>query len=608
MNGPPASHALPAALRRAGRQAKSLVMDLSSRPPPASLRIAVAQLNPVMGDVAGNLAKARAARADATAASADLVVFSELFISGYPPEDLVLKPAFQAACRQAAEALARDTADGGPAMIITTPWVEEGRVYNAVILCDAGLIQAVRTKVDLPNYSVFDEKRVFAPGPLPGPVNVRGVRIGLPICEDIWNDEVVETLSETGAEFFIVPNGSPYRESVYDERMSTIVARITESGLPLLYVNQVGGQDELVFDGASLAVNGDRTLAMQLPAFRETIAIVEATKAEGVWRFSGPVHAHATGDEANYEACVLGLRDYVEKNRFPGVVLGLSGGIDSALCAAIAADALGPDRVHCVMLPYRFTSEESLKDAFACAKAIGVRYDVVPISSAVEGLEASLSPLFKGTSRDITEENLQSRARGTILMSISNKFGAMVVTTGNKSEMSVGYATIYGDMNGGYNPIKDLYKTEVFRLSALRNRWKPPGALGPDGEVIPENIIVKPPSAELRDNQKDQDSLPPYDVLDAILESLVEKEASVASIVAAGYDLDTVKKVERLLAIAEYKRRQAAPGVKVTARNFGRDRRYPIVNRFRDTGEPVPEPDQSLVSPTAAPKLDVVDF
>jgi NAD+ synthase len=583
-------------------------MDLSSRPPPASLRIAVAQLNPIMGDVAGNLARARAARADAAAAAADLVVFSELFISGYPPEDLVLKPAFQAACRQAVEALARDTADGGPAVVITTPWVEEGRVYNAVVLCDAGLIQAVRTKVDLPNYSVFDEKRVFAPGPLPGPVNVRGVRIGLPICEDIWNDEVVETLSETGAEFFIVPNGSPYRESVYDERMSTIVARITESGLPMLYVNQVGGQDELVFDGASLAVNADRTLAMQLPAFREAIAIVEATKAEGVWRFSGPVHGHATGDEANYEACVLGLRDYVEKNRFPGVVLGLSGGIDSALCAAIAADALGPDRVHCVMLPYRFTSEESLKDAFACAKAIGVRYDVVPISSAVEGLEASLSPLFKGTSRDITEENLQSRARGTILMSISNKFGAMVVTTGNKSEMSVGYATIYGDMNGGYNPIKDLYKTEVFRLSALRNRWKPPGALGPDGEVIPENIIVKPPSAELRDNQKDQDSLPPYDVLDAILESLVEKEASVASIVAAGYDLDTVKKVERLLAIAEYKRRQAAPGVKVTARNFGRDRRYPIVNRFRDTGEPVPEPDQSLVSPTAAPKLDVVDF
>ncbi|QCI65508.1 NAD+ synthase [Phreatobacter stygius] len=576
--------------------------------PPSSLRIAIAQLNPVMGDVSGNLARARAARADAAARQADLLVFSELFLSGYPPEDLVLKPAFQAACRQAVEALARDTADGGPAMVVTTPWADAGKVYNAAIYCDAGLIQAVRYKVDLPNYSVFDEKRVFAPGPLPGPINVRGVRIGFPICEDIWSTEVAETLSETGAEFLVVPNGSPYRETVYDERMNTIVARITETGLPMLYINQIGGQDELVFDGASLAVNADHRLAMQLPAFVETLAFVEATKANGGWSFSGPIHPHAGGDEANYQACVLGLRDYVEKNRFPGVVLGLSGGIDSAICAAMAVDALGPDRVHCVMLPYIFTAEESLKDAFACARALGVRYDVVPIASAVEGLESALAPLFKGTSRDITEENLQSRARGTILMSISNKFGAMVVTTGNKSEMSVGYATIYGDMNGGYNPVKDLYKTEVFRLSALRNRWKPPGALGPDGEVIPVNIITKPPSAELRENQKDQDSLPPYDVLDAILERLVEKEASVAAIVAEGYDKDTVKKIERLLAIAEYKRRQAAPGVKVTARNFGRDRRYPIVNRFRDTGDPVPEPDLEVMSPSAAPRMDTVDF
>ena len=576
--------------------------------PLSSLRIAIAQLNPVMGDVAGNLAKARAARAEAVAGKADLLVFPELFISGYPPEDLVLKPAFQAACRQATEALARDTADGGPAVIVTTPWADGGNVYNAAVYCDGGLIQAVRYKVDLPNYSVFDEKRVFAPGPLPGPVNIRGVRIGVPICEDIWSPDVTETLSETGAELLVVPNGSPYRETVYDERMNTIIARVTETELPLLYLNQVGGQDELVFDGASLAVNADHKLALQLPAFKEALAFVDARKASGRWGFSGPIHSHASGDEANYQACVTGLRDYVEKNRFPGVVLGLSGGIDSALCAAIAVDALGPERVHCVMLPYIYTSGESLADALACAKALGVRYDVVPIAEAVKGLEAALSPLFQGTGRDITEENLQSRARGTILMSISNKFGAMVVTTGNKSEMSVGYATIYGDMNGGYNPIKDLYKTEVFRLCALRNGWKPDDALGPDGEVIPANIIVKPPSAELRENQKDQDSLPPYDILDAILERLVEKDASVASIVAEGYDLDTVKKVERLLAVAEYKRRQAAPGVKVTARNFGRDRRYPIVNRFRDDGAPVPEPDLAVMSPNAAPRLDVVDF
>jgi NAD+ synthase len=576
--------------------------------PPSSLRIAIAQLNPVMGDVSGNLAKARAARADAAARGADLLVFSELFLSGYPPEDLVLKPAFQAACRTATEALARDTADGGPAVIVTTPWADRGQVFNAAVYCDAGLIQAVRFKVDLPNYSVFDEKRVFSPGPLPGPINVRGVRIGVPICEDIWTGEVVETLSETGAELLVVPNGSPYRETVYDERINTIVARITESGLPLLYVNQVGGQDELVFDGASLALNADSRLAVQLPAFTEALAVVEATKTDGRWSFSGPVDAHASGDEANYQACVLGLRDYVEKNRFPGVVLGLSGGIDSAICAAMAVDALGAKRVHCVMLPYRFTSEESLKDAFDCARALGVRYDIVPIAPAVEGLESVLAPLFAGTTRDITEENLQSRARGTILMSISNKFGAMVVTTGNKSEMSVGYATIYGDMNGGFNPIKDLYKTEVFRLSALRNRWKPAGALGPDGAVIPPNIITKPPTAELRENQKDQDSLPEYEVLDAILERLVERESPVTAIAAEGYDLDTVKKVERLLAVAEYKRRQAAPGVKVTARNFGRDRRYPIVNRFRDNGEPVAAPNLEVMSPNAAPRLDVVDF
>lgn len=574
--------------------------------PPDRLTIAVAQLNPTLGDIAGNLALARKVRA--TCGHADLLVFPELFLVGYPPEDLVLRPAFQASAREALEALARDTADGGPGVLVGLPWREGPALHNAVAYLDHGLIQAVRFKVDLPNYGVFDEKRVFAPGPPPGPIAIRGVRVGVPICEDIWTPDVVETLAETGAELIVVPNGSPYRNTILDERANVFAARIAESGLPILYVNQVGGQDELVFDGASTAINADHSLAMQLPAFTEAVETVTAERRGRTWSFSGPITTVEAGDEADYRACMLGLRDYVEKNRFPGVVLGLSGGVDSAICAAMAVDALGADRVHCLMLPYRYTSEASLKDAFECARALGVRYDVVPIAPAVEGLEAALNPLFAGTTRDITEENLQSRARGTILMSVSNKFGAMVVTTGNKSEMSVGYATLYGDMNGGFNPIKDLYKMQVYRLSALRNRWKPADARGPDGEVIPISILTKAPTAELRENQTDQDSLPPYEVLDAILKRLVEDEATIASIVAEGFDRETVRKVERLLYLAEYKRRQSAPGVKVTSRNFGRDRRYPIVNRFRDTAERPPAPDMAVMSPTARTSTDVVDF
>jgi NAD+ synthase len=383
---------------------------------------------------------------------------------------------------------------------------------------------------------------------------------------------------------------------------------VTESGLPLVYLNQNSAQDELVFDGASFVLNADASLACQLPAFQDAIALSIWERREGGWRcVEAPMAVVEEGDEANYAACVMGLRDYVEKNRFPGVVLGLSGGIDSALCAAMAVDALGPERVHCIMLPYRYTSGESLKDAEACATALGVRYDTLPIAPAVEGIEAVLAPLFAGRPRDITEENMQSRARGTILMSVSNKFGPMVVTTGNKSEMSVGYATLYGDMNGGFNPIKDLYKLEVYRLSALRNRWKPAWALGPDGIVIPENIITKAPTAELRENQKDQDSLPPYEVLDDILEGLVEREMRVSELVARGHDLETVKKVERLLYIAEYKRRQSAPGVKVTRKYFGRDRRYPIVNRFRDSGEAPYQPDEALSRAIGKPRADSYD-
>jgi NAD+ synthase len=576
--------------------------------PADRLAIAVAQLNPIVGDVSGNLERARKGRALAAGDGADIVAFSELFIAGYPPEDLVLKPAFQAACRAAVEALARDTADGGPAVLMGSPWVEEGRLYNGYALLAGGRIEAVRFKVNLPNYGVFDEKRVFAPGPLPGPVNFRGVRLGVPVCEDTWTDwgdyeNVVECLAETGAELFVVPNGSPYWRDKSDVRLNVVIARVTESGLPLIYINQVGGQDELVFDGASFALNVDRSVAFQLPAFREAVVTTHWARAAGTWRCTGaPIAATEEADQADYTACMLGLRDYVEKNRFKSVVIGLSGGIDSALCAAMATDALDAERVRCVMLPYRFTSKDSLDDAAAIANKLGVNYSIVPIESAVQGLEGALAQVFAGAPRDVTEENLQARARGTILMAISNKFGAMVVTTGNKSEMSVGYATLYGDMNGGFNPIKDLYKTEVYRLALLRNRWKPDGALGPDGAVIPENVLTRAPSAELRENQTDQDTLPPYEILDQILQRLVEREEPTAEIIAAGFDRDTVMKIERMLYLAEYKRRQAAPGVKVTLKNFGRDRRYPIVNRFQDPGKPLPAADRASVRGAAMAK------
>jgi NAD+ synthase len=572
------------------------------------LRIAIAQLKPTLGDLAGNIGKARAARAEARKQGADLVLFTELFISGYLPEDLVLKPAYQDACRAALEDFARDTADGGPAALIGLPWNEKGKLHNAVALVDNGAIAAVRFKNDLPNYGVFDEKRVFQPGPMPGPISFRGVRLGVPICEDIWGHDVVECLAETGAEILLVPNGSPYHRDKADIRLNVAVARVAESGLPIAYANEVGGQDEVIFDGASFVLNADHKLAVQLPAFREAVVTTIWRRGGNGWSCdAGAIEPEQESDEADYQACMLGLRDYVNKNGFPGVVLGLSGGVDSAIVAAMAVDALGAERVHCVMLPFRYTSPESLKDAYECATALGVRYDVVPIEAPVLGLEGVLEPLFKGQARGIAEENMQSRTRGTILMSISNKFGAMVVTTGNKSEMSVGYCTLYGDMNGGYNPIKDLYKTEVYRLSALRNRWKPVDAMGPSGIVIPENILIKAPTAELRENQKDQDSLPPYDVLDDILRCLVESEMRIGDIIARGHGEETVRKIERLLYLAEYKRRQAAPGVKVTEKNFGRDRRYPITNRFRDKGVQF-TPDAELYRVTSQASTETIDF
>jgi len=584
-------------------------ISIMNERPTDRLAIAVAQLDPTVGDIAGNADKARAARATAARDGADLIALPELFLSGYPPEDLVLKPALQAACRHEIEALARETTDGGPAMLIGTPWVENGNLYNAYCLLDRGLIAALRFKVDLPNYGVFDEKRVFSTGPMPGPVNFRGVRLGLPICEDIWGTDVVETLAETGAELLIVPNGSPYWRNKETTRLNIAVARVTESDLPLIYVNEVGGQDELIFDGASFALHADCSLAFQLPAFRESVTTVRWQRTGNGWRcLEGPMAKPEESEQDDYSACVLGLRDYVDKNGFAGVVLGLSGGVDSALCAAMAVDALGAERVRCVMLPYRFTAQESRDDAAFIARALGVRYDTVPIESAVAGLEQALAPLFAGAPRDVTEENLQARARGVILMAISNKLGLMVVTTGNKSEMSVGYATLYGDMNGGFNPIKDLYKTEVYRLARLRNGWRPHGALGPSGQVVPDNVLTRAPTAELRESQTDQDSLPPYEVLDGILERLVEREEPIARIVEAGFDRETVVRVERLLNLAEYKRRQAAPGVKVTLKNFGRDRRYPITNRFRDPGTPLPQPDLSLLPAGPAPNSEAFDL
>jgi NAD+ synthase len=569
-------------LPAAGRRAKPATMtaDLTD-----TLRIAVAQLDSVVGDIAGNARKARAAHERAGAAGADLLVLSELFIAGYPPEDLVLKPAFQDACRRAVEELAATTAGGGPGIVVGTPWPHDDKCYNAVALLDHGKVEALRYKVELPNYGVFDELRVFEAGPLPGPVGFRGVRLGLPICEDIWFEQVCECLAETGAELLIVPNGSPYWQGKQDVRHQVAVARIVETGLPMIYVNQNGAQDELVFDGGSFGLNGDRSFAFQMPQFEQAVELVTWKKQNGKWRCVDGPNAQVPGlEEANWRACVMGLRDYVNKNGFPGVVLGLSGGIDSAVVAAMSVDALGPERVHCVMLPYRYTSNESLSDAAHIAETLGVRYDIVPIEAPVEGFAKALQPLFAGAAPGVTEENLQSRARGTILMAISNKLGSMVVTTGNKSEMSVGYATLYGDMNGGFNPVKDLYKTEVYDLARWRNANHPKDALGPAGRIIPENVITRPPTAELRPNQTDQDSLPPYDALDDILECLVEGEMRVADVVARGHDLATVQKVERMLYVAEYKRRQAAPGVKITRKNFGRDRRYPITNKFRDRG------------------------
>ncbi|WP_310498049.1 NAD+ synthase, partial [Sandarakinorhabdus sp.] len=546
------------------------------------LSIALAQLKASVGDLAGNAEAILDARGQA--AGADLLVTPELSVVGYPPEDLVLKPALVAAAAAQIDRLAAATGDGGPALLVGAPLAEDGKLFNAAFLLDGGKIVGVTRKHDLPNYGTFDEKRVFSPGPMPGPLTLRGTRLGVPICEDMWGADVTECLAETGAEILIVPNGSPYEVGKDDRRLSLAVARVVESGLPLVYLNRVGGQDELVFDGSSFVLNADRRLAHRLPDWDETVRMTHWSRA-GLghhWTCEAGEHSPQDVDPADiYHAMMVGLRDYVNRNRFPGVVLGLSGGIDSALSAAVAVDALGADRVWCVMMPSPYTSQDSLEDAALCAQMLGCRLDTIGIGPAMEAFDSMLAPLFAGKPNDTAEENIQSRIRGLTLMGLSNKHGPMLLTTGNKSEMSVGYATIYGDMAGGYSVLGDLYKTTVFRVSEWRNAHRPRLGLGPAGPVMPVRVITKPPTAELRAGQTDQDSLPAYELLDRILIALVEGEQSASDLIAGGLDPAVVARIERLLYVAEYKRRQAPPGVKIGRRNFGRDRRYPITNAFR---------------------------
>ncbi|WP_299618144.1 NAD+ synthase [uncultured Tateyamaria sp.] len=545
-------------------------------------RITLGQLNPTVGDIPGNAAKARAAWDEGKAAGADMVALPEMFIAGYNAQDLVSKPAFHTAAMQAVEALAVDCADG-PALAIGCPWAEGAELFNAYLICKGGRIASRVLKHHLPNETVFDEVRIFDAGPLGGPYSVGNTRVGSPVCEDAWHSDVAETLQETGAEFLLVPNGSPYYRNKFETRLNHMVARVVETGLPVIYLNMVGGQDDQVFDGGSFALNPGGAMAMLLPAFDETVTHLDLERGPEGWRvLPGEMAHHPDEWEQDYRVMVTSLRDYCAKTGFSKVLLGMSGGVDSALVATIAADALGPDNVRCVMLPSEYTSGDSLEDAEACAKALGCRYDYVPIGETRAAVTSTLSPLFEGMDEGLTEENIQSRIRGLLLMALSNKFGEMLLTTGNKSEVAVGYATIYGDMAGGYNPIKDLYKTRVFETCRWRNANHRDWMMGNAGEVIPDRIITKPPSAELREDQKDSDSLPDYPELDALLDILVDQDGSIADCVAAGFDADVARKIEKLIYLSEYKRFQSAPGARLTKRAFWLDRRYPIVNRWRD--------------------------
>ena len=545
-------------------------------------RITIAQLNPTVGDLEGNAAKAKQAWLQGAAQGSDFVTLPEMFITGYNTQDLVMKPAFHYDAMDAVRALAKECADG-PALGIGGPWVEDGALFNAYFILNGGDIQAIVKKHHLPNETVFDEVRIFEPGQVSGPYVINGVRIGSPICEDAWHSDVVETLEETGAEFLFIPNGSPYYRGKLDVRLNLMVSRVVESGLPLIYLNLTGGQDDQIFDGCSFALNPAGELAAMLPMFEESVTELTLNRTDQGWRIADSVKSKVPDQlEADYHAMTIALRDYCAKSGFSKVLLGLSGGVDSALVATIAADALGAENVRCIMLPSEYTSDESLSDAKDMAENLGCRYDYLPIAEGRTAITNTLAPLFEGTNPDLTEENIQSRLRGLLLMAVSNKFGEMLLTTGNKSEVAVGYATIYGDMAGGYNPIKDLYKTRVFEICRWRNEQHRDWMWGPAGAVIPANIIEKPPSAELRPDQKDSDSLPDYYVLDGILTILVDQDGSIDDCVAAGFPKEDALRVQHLLYISEYKRFQSAPGARLSPKAFWLDRRYPIVNRWRD--------------------------
>jgi len=546
------------------------------------MKLFLAQINNIVGDIDGNLKRAIDILDQAEELNSDLVVFSELFLSGYPPEDLVLKKSFVEECRNALDTLINYSKTKKVGLIVGLPIYEKNNLFNAAAIVDEGKLIGFSKKINLPNYSVFDEKRVFHQNDIPKVFEFRGIKLGVPICEDIWQENVCLELKNQGCELIVSPNGSPFDKYKINQRKTIIEDRVSEIGLPFVYINQVGGQDELVFDGSSLIMNGDKEIIYEAPPWQEHNAVIEFNEKEKKFNNLSFNEFKFSDLENIYMATVIGLRDYVSKNNFPGVILGLSGGIDSAFCAAVAVDALGKDKVEAYMLPSNYTSENSTIDAEDCANRLEINLETIPISDTFLSLEESLKTSFKGLPNDITEENLQSRIRGTILMAISNKKGKMLITTGNKSEVSVGYSTLYGDMNGGFNPIKDIYKTELYALANWRNINLPNNILLDKKDVIPASIISKEPTAELRDNQKDSDSLPPYDELDQILEGLVEYELSTSELEKKGFSREEIKKVENLLYVSEYKRRQSAPGVKISLRNFGRDRRYPITNKFRD--------------------------